>query len=82
MLQTLLVTGGITVGIAALVFALIGVKMLFKKNATFVGTCASNNPYLREQGITSCPVCGSQTGECQQQATAPSRPVSKDPLEN
>lgn len=64
MWQVLVLTLGLTVLVAALVFALIGIKMIFKKKAEFVGTCASNNPYLRERGITTCPACGSDGSSC------------------
>ena len=64
MWQVLVLTLGLTVLVAALVFALIGIKMIFKKKVEFVGTCASNNPYLRERGITTCPACGSDGSSC------------------
>lgn len=46
----------------ALGFAGIAVKLLFKKNGKFAGTCASNNPLLQEEGA-SCGVCGARPEE-------------------
>ena len=84
MLQVLLLTLGLTVLVAVLVFALIGIKMIFKKKAEFVGTCASNNPYLRERGITTCPACGSDGSTCNldEQDTEKKRPQPYDPLDH
>ena len=52
----------ITVALLALAFAGIAIKILFKKNGEFAGTCASNNPMLREEGA-SCSVCGARPEE-------------------
>ncbi len=46
----------------AIGFAGIAVKLLFKKNGKFAGTCASNNPLLQEEGA-SCGVCGARPEE-------------------
>jgi hypothetical protein len=43
-------------------FAGIAVKILFKKNGKFAGTCASNNPVLNEEGAP-CSFCGAQPEE-------------------
>ena len=45
-----------------LAFAGIAVKILLKKDGEFAGTCASNNPSLREEGA-SCSVCGARPEE-------------------
>ncbi|NPA34067.1 MAG: hypothetical protein GXO48_03950 [Chlorobi bacterium] len=83
MLQVLLLTLGLTVLVAALVFALIGIKMIFKRKAEFVGTCASNNPYLRERGITSCPACGSDGSTCKRETREVQEKVQPyDPLDH
>jgi hypothetical protein len=52
----------ISVVFLALGFAGIAVKLLFKKNGKFAGTCASNNPMLQEEGA-SCGVCGARPEE-------------------
>jgi len=55
----------ISVALLALAFAGIAIKILFKKNGEFAGTCASNNPLLQDEGVT-CSVCGARPDEkCQ-----------------
>lgn len=49
----------LTVGLLALAFAGLAVKILFKKNGKFAGTCASASPFLNDSGET-CSVCGSR----------------------
>jgi len=43
-------------------FAGIGIKLLVKKNGEFAGTCASNSPFLNEEG-ESCSFCGATPEE-------------------
>lgn len=52
----------ITIGLLALAFAGIAVKLIFKKNGEFAGTCASKNPMLNEEG-QPCSFCGAQPGD-------------------
>jgi len=52
----------ISVALLALAFAGIAIKILFKKNGEFAGTCASNNPLLQDEGV-SCSVCGARPDE-------------------
>jgi len=47
----------LTIGFIALFFVLMSVRILLKKNGTFKGTCASQNPYLVKEG-TTCGYCG------------------------
>lgn len=55
----------IAIGMLALAFAGIAIKILVKKDGQFSGTCASNNPMLQEEGA-SCGVCGARPNEqCQ-----------------
>lgn len=57
----------ITVSLLALAFAGIGIKLLLKKNGTFAGTCASQNPLLQKEGAR-CGLCGAEAGEtCQKE---------------
>ena len=49
----------IVVALAVLGFSL---RMIFVKDGEFRGTCASNNPMLRNE-IGECTVCGSKPGE-------------------
>lgn len=52
----------ISIGMLALAFAGIAIKILVKKDGQFSGTCASNNPMLRDEGA-SCGVCGARPTE-------------------
>lgn len=57
----------LSVGLLAVAFAGIAIKILVKKDGKFAGTCASNNPMLREEGI-ACSVCGAKPEEqCQRE---------------
>jgi len=47
----------LTIGLLALGFMGIAVKILLKKDGKFAGTCASNNPVLNEDGA-ACSFCG------------------------
>ncbi len=47
----------LSIVLLALGFAGIAVKILFKKNGQFAGTCSSNNPMLQKEGAV-CGVCG------------------------
>ncbi len=44
------------------VFTGIGIKILFKKNGKFSGTCASQNPLINTEG-ESCGICGAKPEE-------------------
>ena len=46
----------------AFVFAGIGIKILFKKNGKFSGTCASQSPFLNKEG-EACGICGARPEE-------------------
>jgi len=52
----------ITVFMLAFVFAGIGIKILFKKNGKFLGTCASQSPFLNKEG-EACGICGAKPEE-------------------
>jgi hypothetical protein len=51
-----------TLGILALFFVLMGVRLLILKNGEFRGTCATQSPFLAKEGIT-CGYCGKVIGE-------------------
>ncbi len=55
----------LTIGLVAAFFILMSVRLIIKKEE-FKGTCASQNPFLKKQGI-SCG-CGSE-GSCKQELT-------------
>ena len=52
----------LTIGILLISVAGIAVKILIKKDGKFAGTCASNNPMLRDEGV-SCSMCGAKPEE-------------------
>ena len=52
----------ISIGLLAFAVAGIAVKLIFKKNGEFAGTCASNNPLLNKEG-ESCGICGARPNE-------------------
>ena len=49
----------LSIGIFALFFILLSVRLLLIKNGEFRGTCASQSPWLNKEGIT-CGYCGKQ----------------------
>ncbi|MEO0404885.1 MAG: membrane or secreted protein [Bacteroidota bacterium] len=56
----------LAVGLLALAFAGIAIKILVKKDGKFAGTCASNNPMLNPEG-ENCSICGARPQEqCKQ----------------
>lgn len=52
----------ITIGMLAVGFAGIAIKIWAKKDGEFAGTCASNNPVLQEEGA-ACGLCGAKPEE-------------------
>lgn len=52
----------IAIGLLALGFAGIAIKIWAKKDGEFAGTCASNNPLVQEEG-GSCGMCGARPEE-------------------
>ncbi len=52
----------LAIGLLALAFSGIAIKILVKKDGEFAGTCASNSPLLQEEGAT-CGVCGARPEE-------------------
>ncbi len=52
----------ITIGILALSFAGIAIKIWAKKDGEFAGTCASNNPLINTEG-EACGFCGAKPEE-------------------
>ncbi|MDF0708171.1 MAG: membrane or secreted protein [Bacteroidota bacterium] len=47
----------VTIGLLALAFAGIAIKIWAKKNGEFAGTCASQSPFLNKEG-EACGFCG------------------------
>jgi hypothetical protein len=52
----------LSIGVLALFFILMSVRLLFLKNGEFRGTCATQSPFLAKEGIT-CGYCGKTIGE-------------------
>jgi hypothetical protein len=52
----------LTLGVFALFFLLMSVRLLFIKNGEFRGTCATQSPFLAKEGI-KCGYCGKVIGE-------------------
>lgn len=52
----------LTVGLLALGMAGLAIKIWGKKDGEFAGTCASNSPFLNEEG-ESCSICGAAPAE-------------------
>lgn len=47
----------LAIAIVGIAFAGIAIKIIFKKDGEFNGTCATNNPMLKNE-IGECTVCG------------------------
>lgn len=52
----------IAIGMLALAFAGIAIKIWAKKDGEFAGTCASQSPFLNKEG-ESCSLCGAKPEE-------------------
>ncbi|MEK6780208.1 MAG: hypothetical protein AABY93_00780 [Bacteroidota bacterium] len=51
----------LSLGVFALFFALMSVRLFFVKEGEFRGTCATQSPFLAKEGIT-CGYCGKVVG--------------------
>lgn len=52
-----------TLAIVAVFFVLMSVRLIFIKDGQFKGTCASQSPFLQNEG-TTCGFCGKEIGSC------------------
>ena len=60
----------VSIGLLALAFGGIAIKIWAKKGGEFAGTCASNNPLLQEEGAT-CGLCGARPqDQCKSESAA------------
>ena len=63
----------LTIGLLALGFAGIAIKILVQKDGEFAGTCSSNNPLLdNEDG--SCSICGPAGATAARRKNCPKAP--------
>ncbi len=63
------------IGLLALFFILMCVRLIFLKNGEFKGTCASQSPFLNKEG-TTCGYCGKQVSK-EMQCGNPDSEVNK-----
>lgn len=63
MQSTLFITIGLSIVLMATYFIFMSVRILILKNGKFKGTCASQSPFLRNEGST-CGFCGKDVGSC------------------
>lgn len=61
----------LTIGLLALAFAGIAIKIWSKKEGKFAGTCASQSPFLNKEG-EACGYCGKLPDEqdCKKEITS------------
>jgi hypothetical protein len=52
----------LTIGLLAIAFAGIAIKIWSKKDGEFAGTCASQSPFLNQDG-EACGMCGKLPSE-------------------
>ena len=52
----------LTIGLLAIAFAGIAIKIWSKKDGKFAGTCASQSPFLNQDG-EACGMCGKLPSE-------------------
>lgn len=64
MQSTFWITIGLSVALMAIYFIFMSVRLLLLKNGEFKGTCASQSPFLRNEG-TTCGFCGKEIGSCE-----------------
>ena len=57
-----MITFFFALGVFAIFFALMSVRLIFIKNGEFRGTCATQSPFLAKEGIV-CGYCGKTMGE-------------------
>lgn len=60
----------LTIGLLAIAFAGIAIKIWAKKDGKFAGTCASQSPFLNQEG-EACGMCGKLPDEqdCRNETT-------------
>lgn len=69
-------TALLVIGLIALFFILMSVRLIFIKNGKFKGTCASQSPFLRKED-GSCGYCGKKGDECDKEGSLVNKVMSK-----
>lgn len=60
----------LSIGVMAIFFILMSVRLIFLKNGEFKGTCASQSPWLNKEGVT-CGYCGKTLSSADQACGSP-----------
>ena len=66
----------LALGFMGIYFVLMSVRMIFLKDGQFKGTCASQSPYLKQEGAT-CGFCGKDVGSCEDDEEEETNEVNK-----
>ena len=59
-------------------FFLMAVRIIFKKDGEFQGTCASQSPFLNKEGVT-CSICGRDPSDCENKDGGQPKELSEMP---
>ncbi len=62
------------IGFIGLFFILMAVRLIFKKDEEFRGTCASQSPFLNKEGV-KCGVCGKDPNLCESKSESNNEPM-------
>lgn len=73
-MSSLLTTVLVAAVILGVAFAGIATRILLVKDGEFRGTCASNNPYLKDE-LGTCTVCGKEVGSCENETVSTAAPT-------
>jgi hypothetical protein len=66
----------LALGFMGIYFVLMSVRMIFLKDGQFKGTCASQSPFLKQEGAT-CGFCGKDVGSCEDDEEEETNEVNK-----
>ncbi|MCC5943397.1 MAG: hypothetical protein JJT94_00565 [Bernardetiaceae bacterium] len=58
-----MITMALGIGLLAIFFIAMSIRLYTKKDGEFRGTCASQNPFLRKEGA-DCGFCGKKVDDC------------------
>ncbi len=66
----------LALGFMGIYFVLMSVRMIFLKDGQFKGTCASQSPFLKQEGAT-CGFYGKDVGTCEDDEEEETNEVNK-----